>query len=101
MTTNTKDQSIETLRGLAIILVVAGYIISGDLENTHSIVASGLRYFYYMLKPVRMPLFTVISAYLYASSPATQDTIKKLFIGKSRRILIPFVVVSAIQYTYF
>ena len=33
-----KDQSIETLRGLAIILVVAGYIIKGDSdEGTHSI----------------------------------------------------------------
>ncbi len=96
-----KDQSIETLRGIAVILVVAGYIIGDDLQASHSAFSSALHFIYYLLKPIRMPLFTVISAYLYASSPATQATFKKLFSGKSRRILIPYVVVSAMQYVFF
>jgi hypothetical protein len=97
----TKDQSIETLRGIAIILVVSGYVIGGDLQSSHSLLASILNFGYFLLKPIRMPLFTVISAYLYAASPATQATFKKLFQGKQRRILIPFIFVSAIQYIFF
>jgi hypothetical protein len=48
-----------------------------------------------------MPLFTVISAYLYASSPATRESLKKLVTGKARRIMIPFLAVSTIQYLIF
>jgi hypothetical protein len=97
----TKDQSIETLRGIAVILVVMGYIARGDLTASHSIFASAVEFICYFFDPIRMPLFTVISAYLYASSPATQVTLKKLVTGKSRRILIPFFTVSAIQYTFY
>jgi glucans biosynthesis protein C len=97
-----KDQSIETLRGLAIILVVAGYIIKDDLgHNGHTLISSALKFSYYLLKPIRMPLFTVISAYLYAESPAIRETFKKLVTGKARRIMIPFTVVSAMQYIFY
>lgn len=99
----TKDQSIETLRGIAIILVVAGFIINTDMitQASRSIVSSCLYFSYYLLIPVRMPLFTVISAYLYASFPATQDTFRKLVIGKSRRLLFTYFFVSTIQYVSF
>lgn len=94
-----KDPSIETLRGLAILLVVAGYIIRDDLgSHGKSLADSVLSFSYYLLKPIRMPLFTVISAYLYAAWPARHDTLKKLVEGKARRILIPFALVSALQY---
>lgn len=98
-----KELSIETLRGLAILLVVAGYIIKDDLSRgaDHSIFSSALRFIYYCFTPIRMPLFTVISAYLYASSPATRETLKKLVTGKARRVMIPFAVVSAAQYLIF
>src|SRR6185503_20364991 len=99
---NDKEQSIETLRSLAILLVVAGYIIKDDLHpETGSAITSFLEYIYYFLKPIRMPLFTVISAYLYSASPATQESFKKLVTGKARRILIPYFVVSAMQYIFF
>lgn len=103
MNEKRKDLSIETLRGLAILLVVAGYIIQHDITRAahHSLFASGLRFFYYFLTPIRMPLFTVISAFLYAASPATRDTFKKLVTGKARRIMIPFLAVSTIQYVIF
>lgn len=97
-----KDQSIETLRGLAILLVVAGYIIRDDLgHNGHTLISSALKFSYYLLKPIRMPLFTVISAYLYAEAPAVRETFKKLVTGKMRRIMIPFTVVSAMQYSFY
>lgn len=95
-----KDQSIETLRGIAILLVVGGYIIHTDLPLSAdvSVFTKGLNFFYYLLSPIRMPLFTVISAYLYAVSPATRGTFKKLVSGKARRIMIPFLAVSTLQY---
>lgn len=97
-----KDPSIETLRGLAILLVVAGYIIKDDLGHgaaeAGSPVSSALQFLYYLLTPVRIPLFTVISAYLYAASPAGPGMFRKLVAGKARRILVPFAVVSFAQY---
>ncbi|GEM_PF-138159 len=98
-----KELSIETLRGLAILLVVAGYIVQDDLARAAdpSAFSSSLKFIYYLFTPIRMPLFTVISAYLYASFPATRATFKKLISGKARRILIPFAVISAVQYAVF
>ncbi|MBI4397773.1 MAG: acyltransferase [Candidatus Omnitrophica bacterium] len=103
MSQTHKDQSIETLRGIAILLVVAGYIIHDDLARgvDDSSVASAFRFLYYIFTPIRMPLFTVISAYLYAASPAARGTFQKLVFGKARRIMIPFAVVSTIQYAFF
>lgn len=100
-----KDQSIETIRGIAILLVVAGYITRTDilpLDLTHpSLTVSILKYLEYTLSTIRMPLFTVISAYLYASSPAALGTLKKLVSGKFRRIMVPFLAFSTIQYLFF
>ncbi|MBI4431876.1 MAG: acyltransferase [Candidatus Omnitrophica bacterium] len=98
-----KDLSLETLRGFAILMVVAGYIIKEDLSQGagHSVISSALHFIYYCLTPIRMPLFTVISAYLYAASPVTRETFSRLVTGKARRILIPFAVVSALQYAIF
>ncbi len=98
-----KDQSIETLRGFAILLVVAGYIITQDITRaSHTgMAASALRFFYYLFTPIRMPLFTVISAYLYAATPATQEGFRRLVQGKASRIFVPFLVVSTIQYIVF
>lgn len=98
-----RDLSIETLRGFAILLVVMGYIITTDLprEMHTNIVASGLRFFHYIFTPIRMPLFTVISAYLYAASPASRATFGKLVHGKFRRVFIPFVTVSTLQFLIF
>jgi len=99
-----KDLSIETLRGIAILLVVSGYIVRSDIINGNpesSFTASILKYFFYAASYIRMPLFTAISGFLYASSPATSSTIKKLYLGKARRLLIPFFVVSTLQYVFF
>jgi len=100
-----KDQSVETLRGLAILLVIAGDIIRDDTNPIAiarpSFFVSLLQYLELTLSTIRMPLFTVISGYLYAASPAAADSFKKLISGKARRILIPFFSVSTIQVIVF
>lgn len=100
-----KDPSIETLRGIAILLVVAGYVTRADilpLELTRpSWTVTFLKYLEHALANIRLPLFTVISAYLYASSPPVLETLKKLVSGKFRRIMIPFLTFSTVQFLFF
>ncbi|GAB4312551.1 MAG: acyltransferase [Bacteroidales bacterium] len=99
MAVKRKEQSIETLRGIAIILMVAGHVI-GDNKSTGLQVAddSLWRYFYYSFEYLRMPLFTAISGFVYALKPVTPGAFAKFLKGKSRRILLPFFTVATLQY---
>ncbi len=100
MLVKRKEESIETLRGIAIILMVAGHVI-GDSHATGLKVGddSLWRYFYYSFEYLRMPLFTAISGFVYALKPVKKDSALRFFKGKSRRILIPFISVATVQYT--
>lgn len=93
-----KDLGIDTIRGLALFLMVAGHVI-GDSINTGMRVAddSTLRYLYESLVYVRMPLFTAISGFVYAMRPlGTGSSLTPFFQGKFRRIGIPMLVVSTL-----
>jgi fucose 4-O-acetylase-like acetyltransferase len=99
MAVKRKEQSIETIRGVAIILMVAGHVIgnrsdTGLMVDDHSV----WRYIYHSFEYLRMPLFTAISGFVYALKPVTTQTISRFLSGKSRRILLPFVFVSTLQY---
>lgn len=97
---NKKNLHIETLRGLAIILVVFGHIIgSGDSGGLRVNNDSLLRYIYYSLEYIRMPLFTVISGWVYANKPLIKRSDRGKFIkGKTRRLLLPMFVLSTILF---
>lgn len=99
MPVKRKEESIETLRGIAIILMVAGHVL-GDSTSTGLKVAddSLWRYFYYSFEYLRMPLFTAISGFVYALKPVQKKSVFRFFKGKSRRILIPFISVATVQY---
>jgi fucose 4-O-acetylase-like acetyltransferase len=77
-----KDQSIETLRGIAIIFLV----IFHAREFTDSV---AYRFINSLLDPIRMPLFASISGYLYACRPIGNYPAMRFLIGKARRILLP------------
>lgn len=96
-----KDQSIETLRGIAIILMVAGHVI-GDRSSTGMKVAddSLFRYVYFSFQFLRMPLFTVISGFVYAMRPVDPTNTFNFLRGKFRRILLPFVTFATIQFLF-
>jgi glucans biosynthesis protein C len=99
MAVKRKEQSIETLRGVAIILMVAGHVI-GHNNTTGLLVEddSLWRYFYYSFEYLRMPLFTAISGFVYSMKPVTREHVSKFLKGKARRILLPFVSVASLQY---
>lgn len=96
--TPEKDLRIETIRGLALLLMVAGHVI-GDTATAGMQVSedSFLRYLYDSLVYVRMPLFTAISGYVYALRPlGPQSALWRFQQGKLRRIVLPMVVVSTL-----
>ncbi|MCP4632437.1 MAG: acyltransferase [candidate division Zixibacteria bacterium] len=94
-----KDQSIETLRGIAIIFMVAGHVIGGDLiSETPYEENPAYSYFYYSFKYLRMPLFATISGFVYAIRPAEKSKVASFLEGKLRRIFLPFVSASTISY---
>lgn len=94
-----KDPSIETLRGLAIILVVAGHAIGDGPQYAMRVSDdSWLRYFNYSFQFLRMPLFTVISGWIYAMRPVNSTDFSGFISGKARRLLVPMLFVGAIYY---
>ncbi len=99
MTVKRKEESIETLRGIAIILMVAGHVIGVNSTTGLNVEDSSVwRYFYYSFEYLRMPLFTAISGYVYAIKPVQGGNVRRFLGGKSRRILLPFVSVATVQY---
>lgn len=101
----TKDDSIESLRGLAIVLVVFFHAVTATVvwrwgEDRPAQSVSQELYYYLVatLAYVRMPLFTVISGFVYAMRPVEQGIEQSFLTGKARRILLPFVSVVTLVY---
>lgn len=95
-----KDASVETLRGLAILLLVAGHVVGSDPANAMQVPdESPWRLIYTAFEDIRMPLFTVISGYLYGLRPARDGhSYRSVLRSKVRRLLVPMVVVSTLVF---
>jgi glucans biosynthesis protein C len=91
-----KDQTIETLRGAVIILVVIGHVIGSAADAGMKVSDdSFLRYFYdTFIDPIQMPLFTVIAGWVYALRPTVYEKINDFILKKMLRILVPMLVVG-------
>lgn len=55
-------------------------------------------YLAYSFQNIRIPLFTIISGYLYGLKPVSSDGFQKFAKGKFRRILIPLIVVASLEF---
>lgn len=90
---------IQIWRGVAIIFMVVGHVIGTDATVGVKVDAnSGWRYFYFSFQYLTMPLFAAISGYVYSIRPVVHGQILRFVKGKARRLLLPLVVVSTIQY---
>lgn len=92
-----RDISIDSLRGGAILLVVLFHALSG-IPRAAPIVGD-LDLYQYLAESlvfIRMPLFVAISGYVYSLRPLRTATFRRFFLGKTRRIIVPFVVVTAV-----
>ena len=96
--TPEKDLRIETMRGLALFLMVAGHVIGSSSDLGMKVPDdSVLRYLYDSLVYIRMPLFTAISGYVYALRPVNSGSdLPRFYLGKFKRIGIPLLVVSTL-----
>jgi fucose 4-O-acetylase-like acetyltransferase len=89
-----RNTRIDTLRGLACLLLVLHHVVGNNstsglqLDRSH-----GLVLFNEVLSYLRMPLFSVLSGYVYARRPFRQDA-GAFIVGKARRLLIPMLVVG-------
>ena len=65
-----KNLSVETLRGIAILLVVVGHVVgSGPGGGMKIDFPHPLRYLYVWIDYIQMPLFTAIAGWAYALKP--------------------------------
>lgn len=94
MNVSTRKLSIDTLRGIACMLLVGYHVAGGDpssglrLSDEHPIsVLNDL------LSVIRMPLFSFLSGLVYAMRPYNGDSIR-FFKGKVRRLLVPMLLVG-------
>ena len=89
-----KDQKLEALRGLAILLVVI-YHVDVWLPGRPPGFFVGFKY---ILSFIRMPLFACISGYVYALRPLVPGAGWKFLGGKIRRLLLPMVCIGVFSY---
>lgn len=95
-----KNEAIQSLRGIATILVVTHHIIGISVTRGMRVSDdSGWRILDLALVDLRMPLFTAISGYVYAMRPiASLDDMRGLFRAKSRRLLLPLMTVGTLLF---
>lgn len=90
-----RDLSIDTLRGLACLLLVAYHVIGSDPAKGLRLSEGVLRDLNDSLDLVRMPLFTFLSGYVYAARPF-QDGLGRYMKGKARRLLAPMLTLGTL-----
>lgn len=95
-TPSQKNRNVEALRGIACILLVAYHVIGDNpLVGLQIPNDSILREIVNLFAYVRMPLFTVLSGYVYAARPF-KSGVKSFLTGKARRLLLPMLVVGTL-----
>lgn len=89
---------VDSLRGVALLLMVAGHVIGSESSNGMNVPDDSLwRYFYWGLEDVRMPLFAALSGYVYSLRPIrSAQLLPKLLRGKARRLLVPLLSVGTV-----
>lgn len=90
---------IETLRGVAIFLVVVGHVIGSAPEGGMKIdFPSCWRYLYLWIDYIQMPLFTGIAGWVYALKPAIKNGFGSFAYKKAIRLLIPMATVGTLYF---
>ncbi len=84
----TRNLRIDNLKGLLIILVIIGHVISHTSMESYNFII------YLYIYTIHMPLMILISGYL-SSSAVTKNTIQNLK-DNTKQLIIPFIVISII-----
>jgi surface polysaccharide O-acyltransferase-like enzyme len=90
---------VETLRGLACVLLVAFHVIgSHATSGLHVGEDSIYRQFANLFVHLRMPLFTFLSGFVYAYRPAMEGQVGAFARKKLIRLLLPLICVSTLYF---
>ncbi|HEU4827541.1 MAG TPA: acyltransferase [Dongiaceae bacterium] len=90
---------VETLRGIACILLVSYHVIGDTSSNGLRLPDGDLFSFVNrMFIDVRMPLFSFISGFVFSAYAADLPALRGKVGAKVRRLLVPMVVVGSLHY---
>lgn len=94
----SRDVAVDSLRGVAIILMVAGHVVGASAAAGMQVAEdSGWRISFLLLEDVRMPLFTALSGFVYGLRPLRDPHgYPRLITGKVRRLLVPLAAVGTV-----
>ena len=94
--TETSHIPIETMRSMAVILLVAYHVVgSGRGTGLDIAYPNVLRLYADFFLDVRMPFFAFIAGYVYALRPLSLRNYGDFVSGKCRRLLVPGVIAVA------
>ncbi len=86
---------IDTLRGLACLLLVAFHVVGADPDHGLRVNDGALRWLNDGLAYLRMPLFIFLSGLVYGFRPFDGDS-QAFLLGKVRRLLVPMLIVGTL-----
>lgn len=90
-----RNIQVDTLRGLACILLVAYHVVGYNASAGLRIGDGLYRDLSDLLAYLRMPLFTFLSGMVYAYRPFSGE-VQRYVVGKARRLLVPMLVVGTL-----
>jgi len=91
---------IETMRGLACILIVSWHVVGMDyFDGLELPMSHPLHTFGNFFLPLRMPLFAFISGYVFNAAVGSLGDVGEKIRTKARRLLVPLLVVGGIHFT--
>jgi peptidoglycan/LPS O-acetylase OafA/YrhL len=90
-----RDPRVETLRGIACLLLVTYHVVGADPGGGLRIADGSLRLLNDAMAYLRMPLFTFLSGIVYGLRPFDGDS-HRFIAMKFRRLVVPVLVVGTI-----
>jgi len=95
----TKNEYIETLRGLAVIILTLGHAIGVNSSGGMKVADDSIwRYLFFTFNYIGIPLFTVIAGRVYALRPAGRGEAGAFMRRKVRRLLLPMACVGTLYF---
>lgn len=96
---NKRVAYIETLRGIACILIVSWHVVGLDqTDGLRLPIDHPLHEFGFFLLPLRMPLFAFLSGFVFSAAVSNWGDVGSKFSAKARRLLLPLLFAGGLHY---